>query len=281
MLQATTPLADVFGAAIKGDRKDQQDSFRSIWLSGERAWLLLVADGMGGHAAGGVASTVAVDIFASSFIAERGNSTAIDKALPAALDAANARLHKIQQNSPDLHGMGTTLLAVYLSPDQLAWISVGDSPLWMLRNGRMRRLNEDHSLRSVVAEGNHVRGNLLISALNGQPLGEVDCQIQSNALSPGDTLVLGSDGILTLEEDDIASIVAALPAETDAETTARRLLENIEQRAKPRQDNCTVVIATYRSVNSPARSYVRTDKRIWLLTAVIAAASAFFWFWTI
>ena len=241
-LAAPDTLAAIHGAAIQGRRPEQQDSFSSQWLPADGAWLLVLADGMGGHAGGQVASRTAVDTFVAAFTQARLSRTPIDQAFKSALEKANARLAAAQDASPQLTGMGTTLVGVLLSAQGLAWISVGDSPLWLLRGNRLERLNEDHSLRSAVAAGVATSGNLLLSALNGQETTLVDLHAEPVPLRAGDLVVLASDGLLTLTESEIIS-AARLNADGGPEQITQAILRAVEMHGKSNQDNCAVVLA--------------------------------------
>src|SRR5581483_8178548 len=104
----------VFGAAIKGGRTDQQDSFRLCRLDGEGGWLLLLADGMGGHAAGALASKIAADTFVAAFRSLRAEGTSLADALGGALTRANEAIAAAQRLDPDNSaGMGTTVVAAH------------------------------------------------------------------------------------------------------------------------------------------------------------------------
>lgn len=235
-------IAAIFGAAIQGRRRAQEDAFRSKWLAADRAWLLVLADGMGGHAAGDVASRMTVDSFIAAFADVRSAQRPLDEAFRSALERANSRLASAQKDSPELAGMGSTLVAAHLSPDGLAWISVGDSPLWLLRDGRLNRLNADHSLRAAVAAGAGTAGNLLLSALNGQAIELIDCHAEPLALQSRDLVMLASDGLLTLAESEIAAS-ARQNAGRGPETIAGAILKAVEDRRKSNQDNCAIIVA--------------------------------------
>ena len=232
----------VHGAAIQGSRSEQQDSFRTVWLAGEQAWLLVVADGMGGHAGGGVASRLAADTFVSAFAARRSGGATLGQALQSALDDANARIARGQREAPETEGMGTTLVAAHLSAQGLAWISVGDLPMWLLRAGAVDRLNEDHSFRPAVKRGAKAIANMLQSVLNGQPVALIDLQPKPRRLRTGDLVIVASDGVLTLDTGDIATVAARHAAE-GAEAVVQALLAEVVSRQKSSQDNCAVVVA--------------------------------------
>ncbi|MCK7461533.1 MAG: protein phosphatase 2C domain-containing protein [Sphingobacterium sp.] len=126
---------------------------------------------------------------------------------------------EVATDPDNLRGMGCTLLAVVLTAEGLYWISVGDSPLWLWRRGRLRRLNQDHAYRSVLAEqvsageisaveaASHPDRNALISAVTGEDLELVDLSRQPCTLKPSDQILLASDGVLTLSEQEIAAVL--------------------------------------------------------------------------
>jgi len=233
---------DVSGAAIQGARSEQQDSFRLRWFEEDRAWLLIVADGMGGHAAGALASTIAVEGFLASFADLRSKRTPLEDALQTALHDANARIALAQSRNPQTAGMGTTLVAAYVAPAGIAWISVGDSPLWLFRNGELYRLNEDHSLRGIVGKEAKGTANMLRSVLNGDPIPMIDCHAQPVPLEPGDLVVAATDGLLTLPEEQIATVLKA-GGTSAPDSLTHHLLDAVEACRKPNQDNCTIVLA--------------------------------------
>lgn len=130
-------------AQIIGDRDNQEDTLSAHELganTGEHAGelLLLLADGMGGHAGGEVASKLAVESFA--------------EALRSSLDSANERLAETVAETPKPRGMATTLIGCVINENRMYWISVGDSPLWVFRSGTLHRINADHSMVPVLNE---------------------------------------------------------------------------------------------------------------------------------
>jgi PPM family protein phosphatase len=259
---------EVFGAAIQGRRSEQQDSFRSVWLAARRAWLLVVADGMGGHAAGAVASRIAADTFVSTF-ATRSEGVSLDEAMRGALHDANAQIAKSQEDAPETTGMGTTLVAAHLDADGVAWISVGDSPMWIFRNGAINRINEDHSLRPAVAAGAKAIANMLQSAVNGEPIALVDCRSKPVRLRPGDLVILASDGLLTLSDKEISDTVGD-NASAGPEAIVRALLEAVEERGKSNQDNCAVMVAAPRLTQTRTTSAALALRWFAAIATVIA-----------
>ena len=130
--------------------------------------------------------------------------------------------------------MGCTLLAVVLAEEGLYWISVGDSPLWLWRRGRLRRLNQDHAYRSILAAEvsageisaadafRHPARNALVSAVTGDEVELVDLPRQAHPLKPGDQMLLASDGLLTLGENEIAALLTRRVAKNRAGGCWRR-----------------------------------------------------------
>ena len=111
--------------------------------------MLLLADGMGGHAGGAVASETVIRAFPEGFEETEGSLAA---RFNAGVDSANRSVREKQLADPALADMGTTLLAAVVIGATLYWVSVGDSPLWLCREGRLSRLNADHSMRPLLLE---------------------------------------------------------------------------------------------------------------------------------
>ena len=239
----------------KGGRAYQEDDMRIVYGGADTDVLMILADGMGGHQGGAVASRLAVETFAEAFVAAEGSVAA---RLRASLDAANAAVGRRADDDAGCWGMGCTLVACAVTRDESAhWISVGDSPLWLLRgredgnDATMERLNDDHSMKPVledlanlgrisaeeVARGAHQ----LRSAVMGDPLAMVDAG-GSIRLAKGDRLLLASDGLETLPETEIARL--SLPNGTVAAAVSD-LLNEIDEAAKPGQDNVTVILCEH------------------------------------
>jgi PPM family protein phosphatase len=245
----------VFAAWSQGKRERQEDFnalARLLPGTAETAPdILVVADGMGGQAAGDVASQAAVQNFLES--GRTGLERSAAQRLRDGLNQANAAVGQQAAADPARAGMGTTLVAVELRGDTAHWISVGDSPFYLLRSDELTRQNADHSLQGmhmeaaargeISVEEAKARGgsNQLRSALMGAELSLIDTNglEPGLALKPGDVLILASDGLLSLTDDQICDI--ALKNRRSAKALAKALVAAVDRANKPRQDNATVV----------------------------------------
>ena len=263
--QPSSVETSVFGAAIQGDREEQQDAFRIRWLVEAGGWLLVLADGMGGHASGAKASKIAVDGFVATCVSRLASGAALADAFDEALNDANDRIARFQEQDAGSRGMGATLVAAFLSRAGVSWISVGDSPLWICGKDGLRRLNADHSLRGLAESVSGSFGNMLQSAVNGLPIPLVDRHPECQPLGPGEQLLLCSDGVLTLSESEIATLVAGCGGEP--KKSVERLLAEVERQNVRRQDNCSVIVARH----EPA---ARRASRALVLSVVVAAIIA-------
>ena len=207
--------------------------------------VVVVADGMGGHASGELASRLAVRAFIEAYGAE---GRPADR-LRAALERANEAIDEAVQENLSLDGMGATLVAAAVTADGLEWISVGDSPLYLCRGGRIKRLNADHSMAPIIAalresDPATARGmnpNELRSALVGFTLATVDASPMPELLQPGDLILAASDGLNTLGGDETAAIVADRRPD-GPEAVKDALLAAVAARDAPAQDNVTVAL---------------------------------------
>lgn len=212
--------------------------------------IAVLADGMGGHVGGAVASEIACLAFLEVMSGLAGHPA---PRLAGALEAANDAIASAVQLERDLRGMGTTLVGLVVRGDAMSWISVGDSPLFVWRRGQIAQINEDHSLapmlEQMVAEGRLTpeaaakdgRRHMLRSVLIGEPLELIDASQRPLALEQDDCVVLASDGIDTLEDSRIAEVLARHRSD-GAAAVAEALLEAIENAGVPHQDNTTVIV---------------------------------------
>lgn len=248
--------------ATKGARDYQEDS-SAFWppeasasgaadvppTANSTRLVAVLADGMGGHTAGALASRTVCESFISTYAGLNGaRPERLIKSLRSANDAIAAQV----RSNPILAGMGTTLVAAVFGDQGVEWVSVGDSPLLLFRRGEIALLNEDHSLapeldhlaalgRMTVEEAKaDPRRHMLRSAVTGEDLDLVDLSRRPLGLEAGDYVILASDGLQTLETMEIQRIVAAY-ADDGAGAVANALIRAVEAIRDPHQDNTTVV----------------------------------------
>lgn len=256
---------DFAGRQIPGARPYQEDAqgFASLEEDADGntlSLLVILADGMGGENAGDVASRCVVEAFVDYChrCKDRENTPAM---LRRAMLAANEELDAAIVNDPGLDGMGSTLLATVISQETLYWISVGDSPLYLYRNGELSQINEDHSMMPILLEQveagyleeedllTHPDRNVLQSAMMGGEIELVDCPDTSFPLLAGDVLIVASDGLQTLDEDEI-KIRLDRHVQLPADAIALKLIKAVETANDPRQDNTSINVI---SIPDPAK----------------------------
>ena len=205
--------------------------------------LFAVADGMGGAAAGEVASSLAIEALNNGF--SRSAPLSADSLITAA-QTANRAVWDEAEAHPEMRGMGTTLVALALvEGPQLAVVNIGDSRLYNFRDGNLRQVTYDHNLvAEMVAEGRiskeeaevHPRRNIMTRALGVEPEVPVDLFIEEPVA--GDRYLLCSDGLpRELSDDHIAALLRRL---ADPQEAARELVEEAKRRGG--NDNITVVV---------------------------------------
>ncbi len=209
-----------------------------------RGHLFIVADGMGAHAAGELASKLATDIVPQTY--QKLKEQPPPDALRAAILDANSRIFSRGQGSDDFKGMGTTITALAILPEGAILAQVGDSRAYRLRGQRLEQLTFDHSLvwemraAGQIPEGDDVPSyiprNIITRSLG--PNSEVDVDLEGPfAVQPGDTFLLCSDGLSgQVHDDEIGKILACLPPNEAVQS----LTDLANLRGGP--DNITVVV---------------------------------------
>ncbi len=200
--------------------------------------LYAVADGMGGHRAGEVASATAIDALQAAF----AGGAALDEAV----EAANAAVFEMASANLDMRGMGTTLTAAALLDDHRVLLGhVGDSRAYLMRDGAVTRITEDHSLvEQLVREGrlspeeasSHPQKAIITRALGIDP--EVEVDTYPVDLRPGDRLLLCSDGLTNMVAD--TAIAGILSRQPDPQQAAEQLVDMANDAGG--DDNITVVV---------------------------------------
>jgi len=214
----------------------------SLDLVERRGRLYAVADGMGGHAAGEVASRQAISTLFKGYYASP--SAEIIERLQEAIETANAEVHAQASLDSAKAGMGTTLVAAILQGDDLYVANVGDSRAYLVREKSIEQITRDHSWvneqvqAGVITEQEareHLYRNIITRSLGTKP--DVDIDFFQRKVQPGDVLVLCCDGLSNeMEDDEIARIVSA----TDPQEAAQALIDLANQRGGP--DNITTIV---------------------------------------
>ncbi|MDE2741003.1 MAG: SpoIIE family protein phosphatase [Gemmatimonadota bacterium] len=240
---------------IPGKREYQEDDYglldgRDLGIDGSEHTMLLVADGMGGHVGGATASGLLSKTFVEAY--SQASGPIVDR-LRDCLEAGNKAIADAIAENPELDSMGSTLVAAVVSSEGLNWISVGDSPLWLFRDDKLERLNADHSMAPVLADlvatgrmteedaARDPRRHSLRSAVMGDDIHLIDVSSQPVAVQKGDRLLLASDGLMTLSDQEIAAILKKMQ-DAPLEDSASALIQAVEDAEQPHQDNTTVLL---------------------------------------
>ncbi|MEA2235572.1 MAG: family protein phosphatase [Thermoanaerobaculia bacterium] len=234
-------------------RQHNEDTF----LVADEAKLFLVADGMGGHAAGEIASRIAVDSISEFIVHTKEDDgtwphaydehfTRTTNRLMAALRMANTRVLEAMRKDARLRGMGTTVVAAMADGGKMSVAHVGDSRAYMIRNGKISRITSDHSwvfeqvqagmLTEAEAEKHPLR-NVITRALGGALSVNPDAsEIDSK---PGDVYLLCSDGLTGMvPEEEILKLVTANA--DDLEKACRDLIDMANEHGG--LDNVTAIL---------------------------------------
>jgi len=251
-------MVKVAGKQSLGKREKQEDAFKLVFQDEADPGsdlLMLVSDGMGGHAGGEVASNLACNVFGTHFVSE-ATATRPRPRLEQSLHAANSALADKIAQEPSLKGMGCTMIAALKIEDRLSWVSVGDSVMFLLRGGQLSRLNADHSvygeLMDMVRAGTltqaeadrHPKRNALRSAVTGKSISLVD--LEGIDLRSGDLVVIATDGLETIPDAKIAEILKK-EERPDVRAVCSDLLNAVEGVGTTNQDNTTVVVYSHAS----------------------------------
>jgi len=217
--------------------------------------LFIVCDGMGGHKAGEVASKLATDVIAS-FISRSGEDPELTwpygfdptitydaNRLRTAIKLANRIVFRKSASEEDYSGMGTTVVAMLVSPDrgEMTYANVGDSRIYRINAGAIRQLTRDDSWVNLVpGSDTAAMKNVLTKALGARE--EVDFDVVTMALTPGDVLLLCSDGLTNmLSDDDILRAVLGYPGDLGA--ACRHLVDAANEEGG--RDNISVLLVRY------------------------------------
>lgn len=247
---------DFAGRQFVGQRRMQEDFYAFSDVSAENDppgshLLLALGDGLGAHVGGNVASFLIVDEFIKAY---RRSTLSTSWRLRVALETANEKLRDLSaklatENAP----MGSTCVGVAVTKDSMHWVSVGDSPMFLFRDGALTRLNADHSLAPILDErvrtgeltaeeaAHHPDRHILQSACLGQPLTIVDARMDPWELKSGDIVLVASDGVLTLQPNHLEQMLN-FGRTTTAGKIADAIIFAVRCADEPRQDNATVCV---------------------------------------
>ena len=230
--------------------------------------LYVVADGMGGHRRGDVASRIAVDMLDEDILSD-------GDALSAAIQRANRAIYEAAEADHDLDGMGTTVVAMIAQEDSAQIAHVGDSRAYLLRDGQLRRLTQDHSyVNTLVREGrlseeeaeHHPQRSVLERALGQESEVEIDMQLID--AKPGDRLLLCTDGLTThVSDPEIEDLLSSVDQPEEA---SKRLVK--EALDAGGNDNITVIVVDFPGGSSERRGRKSRSPRRTLITTGIVLA---------
>jgi serine/threonine protein phosphatase PrpC len=218
-----------------------------------------VADGMGGHAAGQIASEFALKTLIQSYFADPSDN--VEESLKAAVDDANLAVYDGSQTLPERQGMGTTVTAAIVREDLIYVVHVGDSRAYLVRDGEVRQITQDHSwvaeqvrMGSMTLEealGSPFR-NIILRSVGTGPTVEPD--VYREEIQAGDVLVICSDGLSGhVDETDIATYAGREIIDVIGPSVAALQLVNLANERGGR-DNITVVIVSIESIEPFAQA---------------------------
>jgi len=225
--------------------------------------IAIVADGMGGHSAGEVASRIATDVIKTVYYETDKDAT---ESLRSALNAANHEIHEASQADKALEGMGTTCAALVVQNGSAHCAYVGDTRLYLIRGGEIYVMTEDHSaVMEMVHMGiitleqarHHEDKNVIIRALGSQPEVEVSVWSEPFPVREGDKFLLCSDGLSDLvSDDDIKQAVLA----GDSHSSSESLIALAKERGG--YDNVTVGILSIEKAIDPEMKLARETREV-------------------
>jgi protein phosphatase len=244
---------DAFAIADLSRGKTAVDDTMGTHVVGDRGTLFMVADGMGGAAAGEIASEMAIDVVLKEVAERLGKGERLDEeqfaaAIKRATASANAHIHAFALEHPEYRGMGTTATVAGVLGDTLYLAQVGDSRAYLVRNGVGQQITKDQSLMQKLIEAGELteeeaeqseRRNIILQALGPEATIKVDLTHQR--VRRGDTLILCSDGLSgQVRVDEMARIVTE---ERDLAVACQTMIDRANERGGP--DNITVIVARF------------------------------------
>jgi PPM family protein phosphatase len=237
----------------KGDSEAGEDVISQSL--GERGYLMVVSDGMGGAAAGEIASDFAVKTLLET-LTNPADKTPLSEKLKVAAETANERIWNYAQENQALLGMGATLTAVIACGAEMHIAQVGDSRAYLIRGGKIEQLTRDQSLAQALVDSGMIAPdqahlipqNVIIQALGTQPsLNVIMTEIE---LCQNDALLICSDGLSNKIKPQ--EMVEAINETADLKAAVRRLIDQANERGG--EDNITVIISRFDGVGLNAKT---------------------------
>ena len=277
----------------QGKREYQQDTM-SIKNFGSIGVLAILADGMGGYEGGEIASKLVSENFREFTI----EGEDIGDSLKKYLLKGNSAIEEYKHDHPNVKSMGTTAIAFFMTDKSCQWVSVGDSPLYVIRNRSIiTRINENHSVAGLldlqVKKGEISKDealssgqrHMLTSAISGDDIPQIDTSILYPTKSD-DIFILASDGIETIDDARIKEIIIAHTAsgvtQENVQNACEALVQEVMAVGTKNQDNVTVIILAKMEDDEPKTAiYSGSDldfeekkKKLFLPLAIGAGVTA-------
>ncbi len=211
--------------------------------------VLVVADGMGGHRGGKVASKIAVDSIREYFESQAKNRVAIESLIDESLNTANRMIRDYASANPELYGMGATTILLVIRGKSAYFRHLGDCRLYLIRNGEIKRMTKDHTLVQKLLDDGiitraeslfHPERNIVNKALGGRFYLEYDEPVGTLELQKDDRLIICSDGLFdSMSDEEIGEIAK----NGDVQNCVNSLIDEANRRGG--NDNVTVQMVIY------------------------------------
>ena len=227
-------------------RSTNQDSYSYGQLENGTITWAVVCDGMGGMAAGNIASATAVEVIAGSLeqnLSPKSSASFVKNLLKNSIESANAKIYSMSEENDDMRGMGTTVVAVVIIKGVAYFAHAGDSRGYYFSNNELSQITTDHSMvQTLVDKGqltedeakSHPNKNIITRALGVATY--IDIDFETVDISSGDTVLLCTDGLTNCIDDELIKLAST---DNDFASLADRLVELANQNGG--NDNITVV----------------------------------------
>ncbi|SJZ96161.1 protein phosphatase [Pilibacter termitis] len=239
----------IYSLSDIGRKRSSNQDFVATFVNKANATLALLADGMGGHKAGDVASKLTVEMLGSRWCETTFASPhEVEQWFTHQLQNINEEIYQKGQQEEKLFGMGTTIEAVAIFYGSFTLAHIGDSRAYVVRDGQMLQITEDHSLvNELVKSGeltveeakHHPRKNIITRTI-GMP-GVVQVDVTNQHIEADDILLLASDGLTDMVEDD--EILSILEEKQSVKETAEKLIHRANENGGA--DNITVLLIKF------------------------------------